>query len=196
MLKINHILQTNVFHHIKRNSAVEKEQDLLTTWVCSCQLMFCVCWDVIQFYILWSLLSTAVASVFTSFRAFCKVCSAHSSPRMLQAACVFWKQAEYHGPTKHSTVMTEVLLEIFLLIKLKLNHNIWLALSPPFNYINTFGIFLVFLISKHKFQWQTTMNRGLSYLKYESTPLVWKKYPLPLVMADTNKVQKVFVLLR
>lgn len=48
--------------------------------------------------------------------------------------------------------------------------------APPTpNYINIFGIFPFFLISKYKFQWQNTMNRGLSYLKHEFTALVWKK---------------------
>lgn len=85
------------------------------------------------------------------------------------------------GPTKHSTVMAEVMLETC-------------SLLSPLNYINTFRIFLFFLISKHKSQWQTTMNRGLSYLKNEFTALVWKKKinPLPLVMVETNKVQKGF----
>lgn len=122
MLKINHILQTNLFHHIKRNSA-RREQDLLTTWVCSSQIKFCVCWDVVQFYISSSSLSATVASVFTSLRAFCKVCSTHSSPHIPQAVNVFWKQPEYHGPTKHSTATAEV--------PLKLNQNISLVISPP-----------------------------------------------------------------
>lgn len=122
MLKINHIFQTNLFHHIKRNSA-GIEQNLLTTWVCSSQIKFCACWGVVEFYISSSLLSAAVASVFTSPRAFCKVCSTHSSPHMPQVVNVFWKQSEYHGRTKHSTATAEV--------PLKLNQNIWLVLPPP-----------------------------------------------------------------
>jgi len=31
MLKVNHILQTNLFHNITRNFAVEREQYFLTT---------------------------------------------------------------------------------------------------------------------------------------------------------------------
>lgn len=51
----------------------------------------CVIWDISQFSISRSSLSTAIASVFTSLRVFCKVCSTHSSPQTLQAACILWK---------------------------------------------------------------------------------------------------------
>lgn len=151
--------------------------------------MFCVFGDVAQFSISQSLLSTAVASVFTSLRAFRKVCSTHSSPHTLQAACILWKYPECHGTHKHSTVTAEALLETFVLVKLKLKQNIWSTHTPYLLPKNTFGMFLLFLINKHKIQWQITMNRALSYLKHEFTASVWKIPPLPSVTAETNKIR-------
>lgn len=151
--------------------------------------MLCVFWDIAQFSLSPSLLSTGGASVFTPLRAFCKVCSTHSSPHTLQAACILWKQPEYHGTHKHSTVIAEVLLETFFQVQLKLKQNAWRSYTPHPSPINTFGMFLLFFINKHKIQRQITSNEALSYLKHAFAPSVWKISPLPLVMAEKNKIQ-------
>lgn len=89
-------------------------------------------------------------------------------PLTFQAAHVFGNNLNIMGLTKHSKVMADVLLETVLIIKL--NQNIGLA-PLPLNHINTFEFFLFFLISNQAFQWQTTRNIGLSYLKHEFTAL-------------------------